>query len=249
MPTLMDMPIDAVTMDDAVDRVIDGAKAGRGGTVLTPNIEILRQYRTMPNLRAVFERTDLRVVDGMPLVVALRLQGTPVPERITGTDLLRAICAAAPRAGVRVVFAGGRPGEAQRAADRLVQDFPALQVQTYPCFVQPDTEQAELDKLSRKVLAAQPDVVFVGLPFKTQVSLMNDLRERLPAAWFVGVGSAFELINGDRTRPPRWVQVVCMEWAWRLTQQPGMWRRYLVDGMPTAARLVVSALRVRWRWA
>jgi N-acetylglucosaminyldiphosphoundecaprenol N-acetyl-beta-D-mannosaminyltransferase len=247
MPTLMDMPIDAVSIDTAVQQVADGIARGCGGKVLTPNIEILRQYRLSPSLRAAFEHTDLRVADGMPLVAALRLQGTPVPERITGTDLLWALCGAAAGAGYSVMLAGGRVGEAERAAVRLRAEFPQLRAHTYPCFVQPDNEAVELAKLRGKVVAAAPNIVFIGLPFRTQVSLMGELQEMLPATWFVGVGSTFELVNGDRTRPPRWLQLLCLEWAWRLRQQPGMWRRYLVDGMPIAARMAASALRTRWR--
>jgi N-acetylglucosaminyldiphosphoundecaprenol N-acetyl-beta-D-mannosaminyltransferase len=78
---------------------------------------------------------------------------------------------------------------------------------------------------------------------------MEMLREQLPRTWFIGVGSSFELINGDRTRPPQWISRICLEWAWRLTSQPQLWRRYLVDGMPTVAALGASALRTRWRRA
>src|SRR5437879_5178104 len=150
----------------------------------------------------------------MPLVVALRLQRTPVPQQITGTDLLWKISAEAAAHGYSVLLAGGQPGDADRAADILRQRYPGLRVQTHPCFVQPDTETRELADLSRILVAARPDVVFIGLPFRTQVSAMTLMREKLPATWFFGVGSSFELVNGDRTRPPRWVQRSCMEWAW-----------------------------------
>jgi N-acetylglucosaminyldiphosphoundecaprenol N-acetyl-beta-D-mannosaminyltransferase len=247
VPTLMDMPINAVTHSAAVELVCASIAVGRGGMVLTPNIDILRQYLESDHLRTVFDRTDLLVADGMPLVVALRLQRTPVPERITGTDLLWALCGGAADAGLAVLLAGGRPGDAARAADRLRAELPDLKVQTHPCFVTPDTEAAELAVLERTVVEANPDVVFIGLPFLTQVAVMTELSRILPATWFVGVGSSFDLINGDRSRPPRWLQRLCLEWAWRLTRQPQMWRRYLVQDMPIAVRLVASALRTRWR--
>jgi N-acetylglucosaminyldiphosphoundecaprenol N-acetyl-beta-D-mannosaminyltransferase len=246
MPRLMDMPIHSVTMSEAVDRVFDGVASGRGGAVLTPNIDILRQYRSSPDLQTMFERTELLVPDGMPLVMALRLQRTPV-QQITGTELLWAICAEAAAKGRSVLLAGGHPGEAERAADQLRRRNPELRAQTHPCYVRPETEALELAELSRILVASAPDVVFVGLPFRTQVSVMKDLRSKLPQTWFVGVGSSFELTNGDRSRPPRWVRRICLEWAWRLTRQPQLWRRYLVDGMPTAARLGFSALRARWQ--
>jgi len=243
----MDMPIHDVTMREAVDCVFDGLARQRGGTVITPNIDILRQYRSSLELRSVLERTDLLVADGMPLVVALRLQRTPVPQQITGTALLWAISSEAATYGYSVLLAGGPPGDADRAAEGLRQHIPALRVQTYPCFVRPDTESRQLAELSRFVVASRPDVVFIGLPFRTQVSAMTLLRETLPASWFFGVGSRVELVKGDRSRPPRWVQRFCMEWAWRLTRQPQLWRRYLIDGMPIAARMGVAALHARWQ--
>lgn len=246
MPTLMSMPIHAVTRGEAVRTVCDGAATGRGGTVLTPNVDILRQYLESERVQDIVDRTDLLVADGMPLVMALRLQRTPVPERITGTDLLWALSEGASAAGLTVLLAGGRPGDASRAADRLVDRLPALRVRTHPCFVRPETEAAELAELERVVTDVRPDLVFIGLPFLVQVAAMERLRQVLPRAWFVGVGSTYELVNGDRSRPPRLLQRMCLEWAWRVTRQRGMWRRYLVQGMPVAARLGVSALRTRW---
>jgi N-acetylglucosaminyldiphosphoundecaprenol N-acetyl-beta-D-mannosaminyltransferase len=247
MPTLLGMPIHAVTISEVITRTFDGVAAGRGGTVISPNIDIVRQYRSSTELQSVFDRTDLLVPDGMPLVVAARLQRTPLPQQITGTDLLWAACAEAAARGRSVFFAGGHPGDADRAVDAVRRHLPNLRAQTCPCYVTPATEAAQLAELSRFLVAANPDIVFIGLPFRTQVSLMGVLRAALPATWFIGVGSSFELVNGDRSRPPAWVQRLCLEWAWRLMRQPYLWRRYLVDDMPTAALLAVAALRTRWR--
>ena len=118
----MGMPLDALTLDQAVDIVFDGLAKGHGGTVLTPNVDILRQYRSSPELQRTFETTELLVTDGVPLIWASRLQGTPLPERITGTDMMVSTAGAAASRGVASVFlGGGRPGAAQRAADHLAR--------------------------------------------------------------------------------------------------------------------------------
>jgi N-acetylglucosaminyldiphosphoundecaprenol N-acetyl-beta-D-mannosaminyltransferase len=243
----MGMPVDAVTLEDAVGQVIDGASRGIGGTVLTPNVDILRQYRIWRQVRVEFERTSLRVADGMPIVLALRLQRTPVPRQITGTDLVRAVCEKAAVRKRSVMLAGGRPGDASRAADLLREQCPGLNVDVRACYVRPDTEAREIGTLSADLMAASPDIVFLGLPFLTQIAAMTELRDELPATWFIGVGSSFELINGDRSRPPRLLQLLCLEWLWRLSTQPTLWRRYFLQGMPVAARLAVVALSARWR--
>lgn len=243
----MGLRIDAVSLAEAVNRVAAELGSGRGGTVITPNVDILRQYHRSPELRETFERTDLVVADGMPVVLALRLQGTPVPERITGTDLLWALTERAGREDWGVLLAGGRPGEADRAAARLRTLHPNLRVRAHPCYVRPETQADELDLLARTAAVTSPDLIFLGLPFRTQLCAMDDLRVRLPGTWLLGVGSSFDFVNGDRVRAPGWMQRCALEWVWRLGSQPHMWRRYLVQGLPFAARLAGTAVLTRWR--
>ncbi len=244
----MGMPVHAVSMAEAVRRVSTGIRQRSGGVVLTANVDVLRQYSRSAFLRRAFEQADLVVTDGMPLVWALRLQATPVPQRITGTDLLAALSREAAGLGASVFLAGGRAGEAQRAGARLAATDPRLSFSSFPCFVEPSLPSAgQIADISAAVTAAAPDLVFVGLPFVHQVGLIDALRPGLPGTWFVGVGSSFELINGDRSRGPEWLQRIALEWAYRLTRQPHLWRRYLLHDLPFAGRIALAALSERVR--
>ena len=245
----MGMPLDTLTLDQAVNIVFDELAKGHGGTVLTPNVDILRQYRRSPALQRIFETTELLVPDGVPLIWASRLQGTPLPERITGTDMMVSTAGTAATRGAAssVFLGGGRPGVAQRAADHLARRAPGLQVNAYPCYVGPGPLDPQIDGLVRAIVAAKPDIVYVGLPFMSQVHAIATLRAQLPQAWFVGVGASFDLLNGDRPRAPVWMQRIGLEWAHRIAHEPRVWRRYLVGGLPTAARLGADALRARVR--
>lgn len=244
----MGMPLDALTLDQAVDMVFDGLAKGHGGTVLTPNVDILRQYRSSPELQRTFETIELLVTDGVPLIWASRLQGTPLPERITGTDMILSTVGTAATHGAASVFlGGGRPGSAERAADVLARRSPGLKVTAHPCYVEPGPLEPQIDGLVRATVAAKPDIVYVGLPFVSQVRTIATLRTRLPQAWFVGVGASFDLLNGDRARAPMWMQRIGFEWAHRIAHEPRVWRRYLIQGLPVAARLGAHALRVRVR--
>jgi N-acetylglucosaminyldiphosphoundecaprenol N-acetyl-beta-D-mannosaminyltransferase len=243
---LMGMPLDGLTLTKAVERVFKGLETGRGGAVFTPNLEILRQYRRSPNLHRVFDATELLVPDGTPLVWASRLQGTPVPQRVTGSDMLAGVTSAAAARGASVFFAGGHPGVAQRAADRLADLNPDLRAAAHPCFIDPGLPLApQVEDLADAIVADAPDIVYVGLPFAGQVHLVTALRPRLPRTWFVGVGSCFDLVNGDRPRAPEWLQRIGLEWAHRIVHEPRVWRRYLISGLPFAAHLSIHALTVR----
>jgi len=239
------MPLDGLTVDAAVQRVVSGLDRGQGGVVLTPNLDVLRQHRRSRRLQQVFEDTELLVADGVPLVWASRLQGTPLPQRITGSDMLWSVAAVAAGRGELLFLAGGRPGVPQRAADHLVDVHPGLRTLAQDCFVEPGPLAPQVKDLVSSIVSAAPAVVYVGLPFASQVELIAELRSRLPATWFLGIGSCFDFVNGDRPRAPVWLQRLGLEWAHRLVHEPRVWRRYLVQGLPFAAHLGLHALRVR----
>jgi N-acetylglucosaminyldiphosphoundecaprenol N-acetyl-beta-D-mannosaminyltransferase len=122
-----------------------------------------------------------------------------------------------------------------------------LVAQSHACYIKPISAASELATLSSVLLESKPDIVFLGLPFAHALSLMTDLRESMSRTWFVSVGSSFEFVNGVRRRAPQWLQQLGLEWAFRLVQQPRFWRRYLLHGLPFAARLGlhVAAARIR----
>ena len=242
---LMGMPLDAVSHEQAVARVEAGLTQGHGGAVVTPNLDVLRQYQRSPALQRAFESIELLVADGVPLVWASRLQGAPVPARITGTDMLWAATELAASHDTTLFVAGGRPASGARAAERLREAHPGLRVLAHPCFVRPGPIWNQLDELCREIEAAQPGIVLVALPFAVQMHLMVTLRPRLPGTWFVGIGSSLDFINGDRARAPVWLQRIGLEWAHRVVLEPRVARRYLVDGLPFAARLGAHVLRER----
>ncbi len=96
------------------------------------------------------------------------------------------------------------------------------------------------------LLAARPRLVFVGLGFPKQDRLIAALRADLPGAWFVGCGSAIAFTAGSVRRAPEWMQRSGLEWLFRLAAEPGrLARRYLVDDLPFALRLLTVCLLER----
>src|SRR4029077_9781110 len=100
--SLLGMDVDALTEREAVAEIMGSLRRGRGGWVLTPNLDHLRHHRHDDGVRAAFAAADLVLADGMPLVWASRLQGTPLPERVAGSDLIWSLSDAGGRAGASV---------------------------------------------------------------------------------------------------------------------------------------------------
>jgi N-acetylglucosaminyldiphosphoundecaprenol N-acetyl-beta-D-mannosaminyltransferase len=102
------------------------------------------------------------------------------------------------------------------------------------------------DRVRRKVVAARPRLVFVGLGFPRQDRLIAGLRDELPEAWFLGCGAAIAFAAGTLPRAPEWLRQAGLEWAYRLVSEPGrLARRYLVDDLPFATRLLGGCLMAR----
>ena len=246
---LMGVTFDALTQEQVLDEIFDSLDAGRGGWVLTPNLEILRQQTTMPEWQDLLDEASLVVMDGTPLVWASGLAGTPVPERVAGSSLVAPVCGRAARHGRSVFLLGGAPGTAAQAASLLAQDAPGLIVAGVHCppfgF---ERDPAAVSDIRKRLQEARPDIVFVGLPTPKQDRLIRSLRADLPAAWYLGVGIAFSFITGDVRRAPRWVQRAGLEWIHRFAQEPGrLFQRYFLHGLPFAVRLGGWALRRRLR--
>jgi N-acetylglucosaminyldiphosphoundecaprenol N-acetyl-beta-D-mannosaminyltransferase len=240
---LMGIPIHAVRERECVDYIVDRARSRRGGWVVTPNLDHLRRLVRERPFRELCAGATLRLADGMPLVWASRLCGTPLPERVAGSDLVVSLSRAAAKAGIPVFLLGGNPGSAVRAAQALTRRFPRLVVVGTECPEHGlETDPQRLQALGRRLQAAAPGVVYVALGSPKQELVIDQLRRFVPAAWWVGVGISFSFLAGDVRRAPRWLRCIGLEWLHRLLQEPRrLARRYLVQGVPFAVRLLAAS--------
>ena len=223
-----------------IARIVEAGAQGRGGWIATPNLDQLRMLRRDAALRALYARADLCVADGMPLVWACRLQRTPVPARVAGSDLIWSLSAAAAGRGLSLFLLGGDPGTAEEAAARLRAQWPALRVAGTACPPFGFEQRAEdVDALRRRLVEARPDLVYVALGAPKQELLIDRLRSQLPSAWWMGVGAGFTFVAGRVPRAPGWIRRLGLEWLHRLLHEPRrLARRYLVDDLPFGAALM-----------
>jgi N-acetylglucosaminyldiphosphoundecaprenol N-acetyl-beta-D-mannosaminyltransferase len=295
--------IDRITEDEVVAVVRESLAHGRGGRIITPNVDILRRAAADPGVRRHLDDADLIVADGMPLVWASRLGGVPLPERVAGSSLIWSLSEGLGRDARSVFVIGGTPAAARRhpgailwgsgtpvsrnstrsrrgdrpvvtsaavkaaisaaavakaariagkdgaarAAARLVDAFPGLRIAGT---LSPDfgfeEDEATYAGFCAAVVAARPDLVFVGLGFPKQELVIERLRPELPGTWFVGCGAAVNFVAGDVGRAPRWMQRTGLEWAHRLGTEPRrLAGRYLRHDAPYTLRLLARAPRRR----
>jgi N-acetylglucosaminyldiphosphoundecaprenol N-acetyl-beta-D-mannosaminyltransferase len=244
---LTDLAICPITRQQCVAIVLGSLNRGQGGWIVTPNLDHARRCSSDRLYAHSVRDASLCVADGMPLVWASRLQGTPLPERVAGSDLIWALSSGLSQAGRRLFLLGGDPGTAEAAADILRRKYPGLEVAGTCCPPEGfERERQWMQDIQDCLLAAQPDLVFVALGSPKQEYLIQALRPLLPATWWIGVGISFSFVCGQIKRAPKWAQQLGLEWMHRLIQEPRrLAGRYLLQGVPFAVSFLLAAVLQR----
>ncbi len=247
------LPVDAETAAGALERVAAAVEARRRGegslplAVFSANVDMVVKASRDPAFARELGAADLLLADGMPLLWMARGLGARLPERVAGSDLAPRLAALAAARGFSLFLLGAAPGVAERAAERLARESPGLRVAgTLAPPLGFERDPASREAVVRAVRAASPDVVLVALGAPRQERWILAERGRLSAGAFLAVGGTFDLLAGVRSRAPRFLQRLGLEWAWRLVQEPlRLGRRYLVEDAAVVP-LYLQALWRRW---
>jgi N-acetylglucosaminyldiphosphoundecaprenol N-acetyl-beta-D-mannosaminyltransferase len=245
--SIMGVTIHALNEPQTISHILGELDAGRGGFVVTPNLDHIRRCQNDVSFAALVAEANLVVPDGMPVVWASKIAGTPVPQRVAGSDLIISLSKAAAGAGRSIFLLGGVPGTADSAARILKQRFPELIIAgTYCPPMGFEDDHKEMARMLEALRAAQPDIIFVALGSPKQEFLVDRIGRTMPRSWWLGVGISFSFLSGKVKRAPRWLQKLGLEWTHRLMQEPRrLFKRYILVGVPFAARMFSSALQDR----
>lgn len=237
---------DNVTMDEAIARIDELIDRRTPSLVVTPNVDHLLRLQKDREYAEIVRSAALVLADGQPIVWASRLLGTPLKERVTGSDLLPKLCEHAAIGGHRLFFLGGDPGAATRARDVSRRRFPGLNVVGTHCppygfESRPSENHAALAAVQR----ARPDILCVGLGSPKQERWIVTHMKELQCPVSIGVGISFSFVAGQVKRAPKWIQAAGCEWVHRLCTDPRrLWKRYLVRGwafLPILLRELAAA--------
>jgi N-acetylglucosaminyldiphosphoundecaprenol N-acetyl-beta-D-mannosaminyltransferase len=254
------IPVDNLTREGAVDRIIELAKRrdGRARLVSTLNVDFLVNAlgtgfsrARHPELLEVLRQSDLVTADGFPILWLSRIAGRPLPHRVCGSDLVPGLAERAATEGLSIFLLGGGEGIGARAAEVLQRQNPGLRIAgaAAPMIhaAGPGLSRAEADDqaLVEMINASGADILLIGLGNPKQELWFNRNRYRLKVPVSIGVGGTFSFIVGSVRRAPRWMQRSNLEWLYRITQDPArLWRRYAL-GMIKMVALSAPLLKAR----
>ncbi len=222
---LFGVGIDALGMEETVAHVAGLVSTNRPAWVMTLNPEYLYRARFDHRLLDLARRADLVTADGEGIVWACRVAGCPVPERVTGIDLMLGLLERASAAGWSVYFFGAGPGVAAAAAEKAHREYPGLRIAgSRHGYFQEDEERG----IAREIRDSAPDLLFVALGAPKQEIWIDRYLEKTGAGVAIGVGGSFDVLAGKVARAPRWIRRMRLEWLARLLRQPSRWRRQMI---------------------
>lgn len=241
------VPVDDVTMEQTIEMIggfIDiGRATGRTFQLATINVDFVVNAQRDDELRAILQRADVCMADGMPIVWYSQIAGVPFRERVAGADLVPALVDRSRARGWRVLLFGSAEGVAESAAEMLIERFPGAIVHGMSGPMLRDVRAMD-DEWTEAITAFRPDVICVALGNPKQEKWIRAHRSRLGASVLIGVGGTLDFIVGGRRRAPEWMRRFGLEWVYRASQEPArLGKRYLRDAVVFAPHM----LRIVWR--
>ncbi len=238
---VMGLPIDAMSMDDAV-RHLQQARITRTKCFFsTPNLNFMMASQKQPAFRESVCMSDLSLADGMPLVWVARLLNIPIRERVSGSDLFERLRQQTESLW-RVFFFGGPKGVGQSAClaigDQAAGVLPTGYI--YPGFV--NTEEMSREDLMQCINQSESDMVVVSLGAAKGQDWICRNRQHISAPVIGHLGAVINFVAGNIQRAPLWMQRSGLEWVWRAKEESSLIRRYLNDGFSFLHTLATRVL-------
>jgi N-acetylglucosaminyldiphosphoundecaprenol N-acetyl-beta-D-mannosaminyltransferase len=227
---ILGLPVDAVTLNDAQEKIYAATSLRRPCFLSTPNLNFAMACLDDREFRNSVMNSDLSIADGMPLVWVARLLGVPIHERVTGSGLFERLQQQSDRS-VSVYLFGGADGAAATAAEKINAQPSGLKCvgSHSPGFG--SIREISQEAVIREINDSHADFLLVALGAKKGQAWIEHNRQRLQVPVLSHLGAVINFAAGSVRRAPQWMQRVGLEWAWRIKEEPALWRRYLRDGM------------------
>lgn len=218
---VMGLPLSPMTYAQTIDRVDALIAARRPTFFITANLNYAMLSDNHPRLRELNEKAAFLVADGMPLVWWSRLGSRRLPERVAGADLIYGLCERAASKGHRIYLLGAAPGIADRAAEKLKERYPGIQIVGVECPPFRELTAGEELEQRERIRAARPDLLIVAFGQPKGEYWMVERLESLNVPVMVQVGATLDFVAGKVKRSPKWMQKTGLEWIYRTMQEPG----------------------------
>lgn len=221
------------SLDEASKIMEEYLKGDELRVISTPNTEIVMEAKKDDKLKAIINRADLIVPDGIGLIYASKIKKKPLQERVTGFDLSIKLLEIGNENGYRIYLLGGKEGVAKKAAQHIKEKYPNIEIAGFHNGYFKGSHTGHKDsheelKLIEDINSNIADIIFVGLGFPKQEIWIDENRDKMNAKVIIGNGGVMDILSGNSKRAPEIYQRLGLEWLYRLIQNPSRLKRQLV---------------------
>lgn len=218
--------VSPLTMDETIARVEELIAAGKPVQHVAINASKINLMRKDESLRRIVNNCPIISADGASILLAARILGVPVPQRVTGCDLFQRLVAVAGKKGYSVYLLGARQEVVEAVAEIFRREYPGLRIAGYHNGYFTPEEEPELVK---SIAASGADMLFMAISSPKKEYWLHKYLRDMKVPFVMGVGGSFDVVAGVTKRAPLWMQRMGLEWLCRLLQEPSrLWKRYLV---------------------
>ncbi|QRP65566.1 WecB/TagA/CpsF family glycosyltransferase [Rhodanobacter sp. FDAARGOS 1247] len=228
----------AITMEKTIKYIIESISEGKFIQHSVINVAKVVAMKNDASLRESVNSCDLINIDGAGIVLAGRLLGMAIPERVAGIDLFYNLLREASVENIPVFLLGARQNVVDEVKRRATMEFSGIEIVGHHHGYFETNEEGVVELIA----SSGAKMLFVAMTSPLKENFINKWKSRLGVSFAMGVGGSFDVYAGLTRRAPPWMQKAGLEWLFRTMQEPRrMWRRYLFSNLKFA-KLLLSAI-------
>ena len=238
--TLQGVNIDIIDLRDLIQKVGTFVCKKKRAKIMYVNIYTMNiAYGDMTHKDSL-NNADLVYCDGEGVRWGARILGKFLPQRMTSADWIWDLCEMCEGKSYSLYLLGGEESVAEKAAQKLREKFPELNVAgTYHGYF--PKHGRENDKVIAAINDKTPDILLVGFGSPLQEKWIHENSEKLNSCVIWAVGAMMDFVSGKVPRGPRWMLDNSMEWVFRLIIEPRrMWKRYIIGNIIFFKRVITD---------
>jgi len=223
---ICDFPISVNSLYDNFEMILENIKQNKGQWIVTLNLEMIYRAQKKESYRRLLDSADIFIADGVPLIWASKFKKNvnPIAGRSNGTDLVEQFLKSNLDFAIGVI-GGTNPSKTieKYNSNHLQDSF------TYYGIINIDDER-KINGLIDKIKEHEIKLLFLSLGVPKQDFFAKRIKDEISPITVIGVGGAFDLLSGRKSRAPGWMQRNGLEWLHRLITEPKrLWKRYLIN--------------------
>ena len=220
--TILGVDVNTENYDELIPKLFQNIDAKKKSLIVAINPEKLMKAKDDPALKALLNRAEFQIPDGIGVIIASKIQKGNITSRVTGVDMMDRIVREAARRSKSIFLYGAKPGVAEAAVAKLIETYPDLKVAGTQ-----DGYEKDTSKVINKINEAKPDILFVAMGSPKQELWIEEHRENLHPILYQGVGGSFDVLAGNIKRAPAAFQKAGAEWLYRLLLEPSRIKRQM----------------------